>query len=129
LLQNTSILDATGVALTITFSSGLRVDSASWPLGSCTVSSARVDCQGATFTALSNATLSLGVTATTEGSKSINFSMSSTETEADPADNTASATVNVGAPAQEESGGGGAGLWLLPLLGMLAMRRRGLPTG
>ena len=129
LIENTSILDATGVALTITFSSGLRVDSASWSLGSCTVSTSRVDCDAASFAALSNVTLSLGVTGTTEGSKNINFSMSSTEAEADPANNTASATVNVAAAPQEESGGGGAGLWLLPLLGLFAIRRRGLRRG
>ncbi len=124
LLENTSILDATGVALSIALTPGLRVDSASWPLGACTVSDSRVDCEGAAFAALSNVTLSLGVTATTEGSKTINFSMSSTETEADPANNTASATVNVSAPSQEESGGAGAALWLLPTLGILAIRRR-----
>ena len=56
--------------------------------------------------------------------KTINFSMSSAEAEADPTNNSASATVNVGAPPQEESGGGGTGLWLLPLLGVLAIRRR-----
>ena len=125
LLENTSILDATGVALSITLSPGLDVNSASWPLGACTVSAGRVDCVGSTFTALSNVTLSLGVTAATEGSKTLNFPMSSTETEADPADNAASATVNVSAPSQEESGGGGAAPWLLSLLGLLAIRRRG----
>jgi uncharacterized repeat protein (TIGR01451 family) len=129
LLENTSILDASGVALAITLSPGLRVDSASWALGACTVSNTQVDCEGATFAALSNVTLSLGITATTEGSKTINFSMSSTEAEADTANNTASATVNVTAPSQEESSGGGAGLWLLPLLGLLAIRRRALLTG
>lgn len=129
LIENTSILDASGVTLAITFSSGLRVDSASWSLGSCTVGTGRVDCDAASFAALSNVTLSLGVTGTTEGSKSINFSMSSTEAEADPANNTASATVNVGAPPQEESSGGGAGLWLLPLLGLFALRRRALRRG
>ncbi len=129
LLENTSILDATGVALSIALAPGLRVDSASWPLGACTVSDSRVDCEGAAFVALSNVTLSLGVTATTEGSKTINFSMSSAETEADPANNTASATINVSAPSQEESGGAGAGLWLLPMLGILAIRRRQLSTG
>ena len=128
LIENTSILDATGVTLAITFSSGLRVDSASWSLGSCTVSASRVECDAASFAALSNVTLSLGVTGTTEGSKSINFSMSSTEAEADPANNTASATVNISAPPAEESGGG-AGLWLLPLLGLFAIRRRGLRRG
>ena len=125
LLENTSILDATGVTLSITVSSGLRVDSASWPLGACAVSDSQVDCAGDNFAALSNVTLSLGVTALTEGSKTINFSMSSTEDEADSANNTASATVNVSEPQQEESSGGGAGLWLLPLLGLFALRRRG----
>jgi uncharacterized repeat protein (TIGR01451 family) len=129
LLENTSILDATGVALAITLSPGLRVDSASWALGACTVNNTRIDCEGDSFAALSNVTLSLGITATTEGAKTINFSMSATEAEADTANNTASATVNVTAPSQEESGGGGAGLWLLPLLGLLAIRRRRLLTG
>ena len=128
LLENTSILDASGVALSITLPPGLRADSASWPLGSCTVTNSQVDCEGTSFAALSNATLSLGVTATTEGSKTINFSMSSTETEADPTNNTASAVVNVGTPAQEESGGGSTS-WLLPLLGLFAIRRRGLSRG
>jgi uncharacterized repeat protein (TIGR01451 family)/MYXO-CTERM domain-containing protein len=123
LLENTSILDATGVTLSVAVSAGLRVDSASWPLGTCSVSDTQIDCEGATFAAQSNTTLSLGVTATSEGSKSISFSMASAEAEADPANNSANATVNVSAP-QEDSGGGGAGLWLLPLLGMLATRRR-----
>ena len=126
LLENTSILDATNVTLNIAVSPGLRVDSASWPLGTCTVSNSQVDCEGATFAAQSNTTLSLGVTATTEGTKTLNFSMSSTEAEADPANNSASATVNVSAPSQEEGGGGSAGLWLLSLLGMLAIGRRKL---
>jgi len=129
LIENTSILDATGVTLSATLSSGLRADSASWPLGSCTVSSNQVDCVGTNFAALSNVTLSLGVTALTEGAKTVNFSMSSTEDEASPANNSASVTVNVSAPAQEESGGGGAGLWLLTLLGLLALRRRALLPG
>ena len=93
------------------------------------MSSNQVDCVGTNFAALSNVTLSLGVTALTEGAKTVNFSMSSTEDEADPADNSASVAVNVSAPAQEESGGGGASLWLLPLLGLLAFRRRALLPG
>lgn len=129
LIENTSILDATDVSLSAALSSGLRADSASWPLGTCTVSSNQVDCVGTNFAALSNVTLSLGVTALTEGAKTVNFSMSSTEDEADPADNSASVAVNVSAPAQEESGGGGASLWLLPLLGLLAFRRRALLPG
>ena len=129
LLENTSILDATGVALAITLSPGLRVDTASWALGACTVNNTRIDCEGATLAALSNVTLSLGITATTEGAKTISFLLSSTEAEADTANNSASATVNVTAPSREESSGGGAGLWLLPLLALLAIRRRALIPG
>jgi len=124
LLENTSALDATGVTLSISLSPGLRADSASWPLGACSVDSGQVTCEGTTFAALSNVTLSLGVTATSEGSKTINFTMASVETEADPANNSASATFNAGAPAEEASGGGTTDLWLLSLLGLLALRRR-----
>jgi len=123
LLENTSILNATDVTLSIALSPGLRADSASWPLGNCTVSNTQIDCEGATFAAQSNTTLSLGLTATSEGTKTINFSLSSTEAEANPANNSANATVNVSAP-QEDSGGGSTGLWLLSLLGLLAIRRR-----
>jgi MYXO-CTERM domain-containing protein len=87
------------------------------------VSNTQIDCEGATFAAQSNTTLSLGLTATSEGTKTINFSLSSTEAEANPANNSANATVNVSAP-QEDSGGGSTGLWLLSLLGLLAIRRR-----
>jgi hypothetical protein len=88
------------------------------------VDSGQVTCEGTTFAALSNVTLSLGVTATSEGSKTINFTMASVETEANPANNSASATFNAGAPAEEASGGGTTDLWLLSLLGLLALRRR-----
>ena len=54
------------------------------------------------------------------------MTVSSVEAEADPSNNTASATVNVGTPTQEESGGGSTGLWLLSLLGLVAIRRRRL---
>jgi uncharacterized repeat protein (TIGR01451 family)/MYXO-CTERM domain-containing protein len=127
LIENTSILDATGVTLSVSLSPGLRADSASWPLGSCTVSSSQIDCQGAALSAQSNTTLSIGVTAVTEGTKTLDITLSSVEAEADPANNSASATVNVGTPAQAESGGGSAGVWLLSLLGLAGIRRRRLP--
>jgi MYXO-CTERM domain-containing protein len=60
----------------------------------------------------------------TEGTKTLNITLSSVQAEADPGNNTASATVNVGTPAQAESGGGSAGVWLLTILGLLAIGRR-----
>jgi hypothetical protein len=128
LVENTSLLDATGVTLGIALSPGLRADSASWPLGDCSVSAGRIDCEGASFAAQSNVTVSIGVTGTAAGANSVDYALSSTEADADPANNSVTATVNVGTltEAESSSGGGGAALWLLPLLGTMALRRRKL---
>jgi MYXO-CTERM domain-containing protein len=125
------LLDATGVTLGIALSPGLRADSASWPLGTCSVGTGRIDCEGIVFAAQSNVTVSIGVTGTSAGANTVDFSLSSTEAEADPANNSATATVNVGTlpEAESSSGGGGAALWLLPLLGTIALRRRRFPQG
>ena len=122
-LQNTSILDATGVTLSVSLSSGLRANSASWPLGTCTVMSSQIDCVGATFDAQSSTTFTINVTGTTEGAKVVNVSMSSLEADADPSNNSASATVNVGA-VDEDSGGGTMGYLFLLMLGLFATARR-----
>ena len=125
-LENTAGLDATGVTLSIGLAPGLRADSASWSLGECSVGNGRIDCAGETFAAQSNVIVSVGVTGTSDGTKAIDFTLASAEADTDPVDNSAAAFVDVGKPAGSESssGGGGAGLWLLPLLGMIARRRR-----
>ncbi len=68
-LENRSVLDATGVTLAITLNAGLRADSASWTLGSCTVAVNRIDCVASDFAAEASATLNVGVTGVTSGSK------------------------------------------------------------
>jgi uncharacterized repeat protein (TIGR01451 family) len=127
-LQNTSILGATGVTLSVSLSAGLRAESASWPLGACTVTSSQIDCVGATFDAQSSATFSATVTGTTEGAKTVNVSLSSVEAEADPSNNSASATVNVGT-VEEESGGGALDYLFLLMMGLLALARRNRSIG
>jgi hypothetical protein len=120
-LDNTSILDATGVTLSISLSTGLRADSASWSIGTCTVTTSQVDCVAATFAAQSSSTLSVGVTALTEGGKTVGVSLSSIEADADPSNNNANATVNVGVV--EDSGGGSPSALFLLLLGLIALER------
>jgi uncharacterized repeat protein (TIGR01451 family) len=127
-LQNTSILGATGVTLSVSLSAGLRAESASWPLGACTVTSSQIDCVGATFDAQSSATFSATVTGTTEGAKTVNVSLSSVEAEADPSNNSASATVNVGT-VEEKSGGGALDYLFLLMMGLLALARRNRSIG
>jgi hypothetical protein len=125
-LQNTSILDATGVTLSVSLSTGLRADSASWPLGACTVTSSQIDCVAATFDAQSNATFSLTATGTTDGAKTVNVALSSLEADADPSNNSATATVNVGT-VEEDSGGGSLGFVFLLLLGLARSYRKLVP--
>jgi len=122
-LQNTSILEATGVTLSVSLSPGLRADSASWPLGTCTVTSSQIDCLSTTFGAQSSSTFTVTVTGTTEGAKAVDVSMSSVEADADPSNNSGSATVNVG-NVEEDSGGGAMGHLFLLMLGLLAGIRR-----
>jgi len=124
LLQNTSILDATGVTLSVSLSSGLRADSASWPLGACTVTSNQIDCVATTFDAQSSASFSLTATGTTEGAKTVDVALSSVEADADPSNNNATATVNVGT-VEEDSGGGAMSYLFLLMLGLFgAVARR-----
>jgi len=122
-LTNTSILDATGVTMSVSLSSGLRANNASWSIGNCTVAASQIDCVATSFGAQSNSTFTVNVTGMTEGAKAVNVSMSSVEADADPSNNTASATVNVGV-VEEDSGGGATGILLLLFLAIIGSRAR-----
>jgi uncharacterized repeat protein (TIGR01451 family) len=126
--SNTSILGATDVTLSIVLSPGLRADSASWPIGSCTVAANQVDCTAPSFASAETTSLSLGITAIAEGTSSVSFDMSSAEADADTSNNTATATVNVGAAqAEDDSGSGSTGVLFLILLAMLSAYRKLVP--
>jgi uncharacterized repeat protein (TIGR01451 family) len=121
-LENRSILDATGVILSISLNSGLQADSASWSIGSCTVAAQQIDCQTATFSSQSNSTLSIGVTGLTAGAQGYTVTLSSNEAEADPANNSVNSTVTVNDP--NSGGGGTTGLPFLLLLGWASFLTR-----
>lgn len=128
-LENLSILDATSVTLSIAFNNGLRADSASWSIGSCTVSVQQVDCQAANFAGQSSSTLSVGVTGLAAGTRGYIVTMSSSEADADTANNSVSATISVNDPNDE--GGGAVGLpvlWLLVLATFVTRRRKTVIT-
>ncbi len=120
-LENRSILDATGVTLNISLNNGLRADSASWSIGSCTVTDQLIDCQTANFASQSNSTLNIGVTGLTAGARSYTVTLSSNEADADTTNNSANGTVTVNDP---NSGGGAIGLPFLWLLGWAAFLTR-----
>ena len=125
-LENRSVLDATGVTLSISLSGGLQANSASWSLGSCTVSAQQVDCAASSFAANSSSTLTVDVRGVSSGSKRVTVTLASVEADANPADNTVEGSVRVNEPAGKEKGGGSAGplfLYLLLLLSALVRRR------
>ena len=122
IVENQSTLTATGVTLDVSFSSGLRVDSASWPNGTCTVSAGSIACQAASLGAQSSATIEVALTATSVGAQTYSATVSSSEADLDESNNAATGTVNVAAAGNNNSnpssGGGGsvAPFWLVLIL-------------
>jgi uncharacterized repeat protein (TIGR01451 family) len=127
-LENRSILDATGVNLSISIGSGLRADSASWSIGTCTVTDLQIDCQAANFANQSSSTLTIGVTGLAIGIRSYTATLSSNEADADTTNNSVTGNVAVTDPNRESSGGGAIGLpflWLLTLVALMTRRPKG----
>lgn len=125
-LENRSILDATGVTVSVSLGSRVQVDSATWSIGTCTVTAQQVDCQTANFANQSNSTLTVGVTGLSAGTQAYTVTMTSNEADADPSNNNVNGTVTVNDPARESSGGafGLPFLWLLALVAFMKIRRR-----
>ena len=124
-LENRSILPAIGVTLTITLSNGLQIDSVSWPIGTCMITTQQIDCLVASFDALSSSTLNVGVTGISTGSKSYSVTLTSpNEEEANPLDNIFSGTLRVNSPKDSGGATGPLFLWLLAMFTALARGRR-----
>jgi hypothetical protein len=122
-LENRSILPAIGATLTVTLSNGLQIDSVSWPIGTCMISTQQIDCLVASFDAGLSSTLNVGVTGISTGSKSYTVALSSNEAEANPGDNSVSGTVRVNSPKDSGGATGPLFLWLLAMFTVLARRR------
>ena len=122
-IENQSVLDATGLNLSITLDSGLRANSASWSIGTCTVTNQQVDCQASSLAGQSSSTLRFGVTGMTAGARSYNVTLSSNEADADMTNNNLTGAVSVNDP-NDDGGGGTFGLPFLWLLGLMAMMSR-----
>ena len=128
ILENRSIMDATGVSLSISLSPGIQAESATWSIGSCTVTAQQVDCQTANFANQSSSTFNIGITGRNVGDRSFSMTLSSNEADADVTNNSLSVTVSVNDP---DDGGGALGIPFLLLLALAVYmtRRRQLPAG
>ena len=116
-VENTSTLAASGVQMSVTLDDGLRADSATWSMGSCSISAQQIDCQASAFGAQSSANVEFTVTGVTVGAQNYALSITSSEADAYTPDNSVNGTVNVndenGNGGGEDDGGGGAFDWLL----------------
>lgn len=125
-LDNTSILAASNIVLSVTLEAGLQANTASWSLGSCSVAAQQIDCQANTFAAQGSSSLSITATGITAGRRDVTVTLASAEAEAVPGDNTAVAEVQVVTPKEQKDAGGGAvnPLLLLLLATAVALRQR-----
>jgi uncharacterized repeat protein (TIGR01451 family) len=134
-LENRSVLDASDVEISISLNNGLRADTASWALGTCTVADRQVDCEATAFAGQSDATLNLALTGTATGSSNYTVSLTSSDDDAVTSNNSVTASVqvgtmnNTGGGDSSSGGGGAAGYLLLILLGArtYGARRRIFP--
>lgn len=129
-IQNASILAATDVTATITLDAGIRPDTATWTVGSCTVSGQQIDCTATDLGAQGMSTLSIGLTGLSLGTVGYTVTVASTEAESDDTDNIVSGVVSVSQQTATGNGGGGddggggsPGWFVLLLLGVPATRR------
>lgn len=127
-LDNVSVLDATAVTLSISLSNGLQANTATWSIGTCTVTPQQVDCVAANFAALSTSALSVEVRGISNGNKDVTVTLASAEADANPANNSVDGSVRVNNPPKDDDDGGGstAPLFLSLLLLTSALRRRRL---
>jgi hypothetical protein len=126
-VENVSLYEANDVRFSVLFGPGLRIDSATWPDGTCTIGSGSVDCQRSSLAAQSNVTVEISLTATGSGAQLYTASVSSLEADANADDNSVTGTVNVttsSVSSSDDSESGGGAMNLLWMLLAVLMRRR-----
>jgi len=126
-IENRSSIAASNVAVNIAVDAGIRVDSASWTPGSCSIANNLVTCDADSLAAQASDTLQLGITGASEGSQSYTISVVAAETDRNTSNNEASGEVTVNPevttpPPDNSSGGGGGSIGWLSLLLLVLTR-------
>lgn len=116
-VENRSSIAATNVSLTITPDAGIGIDSASWSAGSCSITDNVATCQTGSIAAQSTVQLQIGVTGTSEGSRSYSMSVDAAETDRNVTNNDVDGQLTVGVattspPGGDSDSGGGSFGWL-----------------
>ncbi len=127
-IDNVSSVDATDLTAEIVLENGIAAVSASWSIGTCTVTPQQVSCQANSLGGMATSTLTVTVDAIARGNRDVTLTLASAEPDATPLDNAVTAAVAVLGEQQnsEDSGGGSSGALLL-LFGLVSVwlaRRR-----
>ncbi|MDJ0708998.1 MAG: M12 family metallo-peptidase [Woeseiaceae bacterium] len=127
-VENDSPIAATAVEVTIVPGTGIRLDSASWSAGTCSLAGGNATCDAASLAVRSSSTISVQLTGLAEGGQSYNVTVAADETDRSTGNNSAQGQVTVSEPAQDNGGGAFGVLELLALL-MLMLARVRAPVG
>lgn len=128
-IENRSSIAASSAVVTITTSAGLRIDSASWAAGNCTLSGGGASCTATSLAANSTTTIDVQVTGVAEGQQTYTVSATVAEADTDSSNDDSSAQLNVtdvsvtSTGGGEDSGGGSTGMAMLLFLSVLLLLR------
>jgi hypothetical protein len=134
-VENRATIAASNVVLTVTPDAGLRIDSASWAAGTCSIAGNVLTCQAGSLAAGASDQLQIDLTGISEGNQGYAMSVTADEVDRNNANNSANGQVTVGSGSSggnvNNSGGGSFGLLFLMLLALVACLRsdRKLPVG
>lgn len=134
IIENTSAVDATGVSATLVLQNGIEAVSASWPVGSCTITAQQVDCQANSLTAMSSSAVTMTVSSNMLGPREVTVTVASAEPDANPQNNVVTGVVRVkDAQSQKDDSGSGSLHPILLLIGLqlavVTRRRRATKDG
>jgi hypothetical protein len=116
-VENLSTLGASDVTARIVLEDGLEAVSASWSIGSCTITAPLVvDCVAASLAAQTSSVISISATGTTTGNKDVTVVLAAAEAEVNPDDNSSVGIIRVVAQDDSKDDRGGGGLSPLVLL-------------
>jgi len=108
-LENSSDLGATSVAVTATLTAGLRPDQATLGSAACTITAQAIACPTRSLAAHDTVALVVTATGLVAGAQQLTVDATAAEAERTPANNQLGIAVNVNAP--QQGGGGGEVSW------------------
>ena len=127
-VENRGSTAASNAIVTVSANTGLRIDSASWPAGNCSISGGAARCTATSLAVNSTQTIQVQVTGVAEGQHSYTVSATADEADRDTSNNSSTSQVNVTAASTapdggDDSGGGSVGFAMLLVLSSLIVIR------